>query len=85
LPAVGCVTASAKPTATAASMAVPPSFSTSAPIFEAVACTDTTIPCFARSGSELPRITAPAATTATATTIKILFMNSSPRRGHSQR
>src|SRR2546426_3753674 len=50
LPAVGCVTASAKAVATAASMAVPPSCSTTAPILEAVSSCATTIPCFARTG-----------------------------------
>ena len=42
-PASGCVTASAKPTATAASTALPPDFMISTPASEASAWTDATI------------------------------------------
>src|SRR6516162_8059309 len=43
-PAPGCVTASAKPVATAASTAFPPFFKMSRPTFEATGSTDTTAP-----------------------------------------
>ena len=50
LPAVGQTTASANPTATAASTALPPRFITSTPTCEAISLTEETIPCFARTG-----------------------------------
>src|SRR3954463_5969395 len=53
LPAVGCVTASAKAVATAASTAVPPAEITSAPIFDAISFCDATMPFCARIGTEL--------------------------------
>src|SRR5262245_15736040 len=45
LPAVGWVTAKARPVATAASTALPPFFRISRPAFEAIGSTDTTAPC----------------------------------------
>src|SRR5438094_961686 len=51
LPAYGCVTASAKPTATAASTALPPAWRISSPASEACASLVTTIPCRAATGS----------------------------------
>ena len=48
LPAEGCVTASAKPTATAASTALPPAFSTATPA--SVAC------CSTRDHHGVPRV-----------------------------
>src|SRR5687767_9347637 len=51
LPAGGQVTASASPTATAASIAFPPRCKTSTPTREAISLVDATIPCFARVGS----------------------------------
>ena len=50
LPANGWVTASAKPTATAASTALPPCWSTATPTSAAVASIATTMPWRARSG-----------------------------------
>ena len=50
LPALGCVTASAKPTATAASMALPPLLRTLSPASVACASRVTTMPCRARTG-----------------------------------
>src|ERR1041384_2808721 len=46
LPALGCVTASAKAVATAASIAFPPFLRIAAPTSEAMAFVETTIPCF---------------------------------------
>src|SRR3954466_513 len=66
LPAVGWVTASAKPTATMASIAVPPSRMTSAPILDATSFCDDTIPAFDRVGTEI----APSATLNAADTIR---------------
>ena len=51
-PAVGCVTARAKAVATAASTALPPSRSTSAPTREATSLCDTTMPVFERVGTD---------------------------------
>ena len=51
LPADGYVTASAKPTATAASMALPPAAMTSAPTFEAISERETIIPSVPRTTS----------------------------------
>src|SRR5262245_33726055 len=50
LPADGHTTASASPTATAASTALPPRFITSTPTCEAISLTEATIPCFPRTG-----------------------------------
>src|ERR1035438_1223456 len=50
LPAPGCVTASAKPTATAASTAFPPACRTLSPAAVACGSTVTTMPCRARTG-----------------------------------
>jgi len=50
LPAEGCVTASAKPTATAASIALPPASSTATPTSVACASRVATMPCRARTG-----------------------------------
>src|SRR5262249_44599980 len=50
LPAEGHTTASAKPTATAASTALPPRFSTSTPTCEAILLTEATIPLLPRAG-----------------------------------
>src|SRR5437879_1421088 len=50
-PAVGCTTARANPTATAASTALPPRRRMSAPTWLASGCTDTTIACSPRPGS----------------------------------
>src|SRR5688500_11783893 len=50
LPAEGQVTASARPTATAASTAFPPRFMTSAPTREAISDVDATIALRARAG-----------------------------------
>src|SRR5215469_4709536 len=50
LPALGCVTASANPTATAASIALPPRFSTSTPASAASGSCATTIAWRARTG-----------------------------------
>jgi hypothetical protein len=61
LPAVGCVTASAKAVATAASTALPRSRRTSAPMFDARASCETTMPCVARTGIEL--LSSPASVT----------------------
>ncbi len=49
-PAEGCVTASANPTATAASIALPPFFSTATPTSAASGSCATTIACRARTG-----------------------------------
>src|SRR6266508_3631157 len=49
-PAPGQVTASAKPTATAASTALPPRVRISTPIFEAISSDEATMPCRARTG-----------------------------------
>src|SRR5262249_55048140 len=49
-PASGQVTASASATATAASTALPPRFMTSTPTREAIASTEATMPCLARTG-----------------------------------
>src|SRR2546426_10374784 len=51
LPAEGQVTASASPTATAASIALPPRCMTSTPTREAISLVEATIPCRARAGS----------------------------------
>src|SRR5262249_44439085 len=51
LPADGQTTASASPTATAASFALPPRFITSAPTRDAISLVDATIPWAARTGS----------------------------------
>src|SRR5690606_26344385 len=51
LPAAGCVTASAKPTATAASTALPPARRISIPAWLACTSVDPTIACRARTGS----------------------------------
>src|SRR5262245_58134505 len=53
LPAVGCVTASAKAVATAASTALPPRRRISAPTSDARALADTTMPFLVRTGCEL--------------------------------
>ena len=53
LPAVGCVTASAKAVAMAASTALPPRRRMSAPISDARPLADTTMPFVARTGCEL--------------------------------
>ena len=58
LPADGYVTASAKPTATAASMALPPAARTSAPTFEATSERDTTMPAVPRIASGLAAMAA---------------------------
>ena len=50
LPAEGQTTASANPTATAASTAFPPRFRTSTPTREAISLTEETIPRFPRTG-----------------------------------
>jgi len=50
LPALGCVTARANPTAMAASTALPPRLSTSSPAEVACFSRETTMPCFARTG-----------------------------------
>src|SRR5262245_11010848 len=50
LPADGHTTASARPTATAASTALPPRFNTSTPTCEAISLTEETIPCLPRTG-----------------------------------
>ena len=50
LPALGWVTASASPTAAAASMALPPFFKTCNPVSVACRSRETTIPCRARTG-----------------------------------
>src|SRR5271157_1430295 len=50
LPAQGWVTASANPTATAASTAFPPAFIVSTPASEAFSSLDTTMPCRAATG-----------------------------------
>src|SRR5262245_15164589 len=49
-PADGHTTASARPTATAASTAFPPRFNTSTPTCEAISLTEETIPCLPRTG-----------------------------------
>ncbi len=51
LPAAGYTTASAYPTATAASMALPPLFNTSTPMRVACACAVTTMPFCAATGA----------------------------------
>ena len=53
LPAVGCVTASAKPTAIAASMALPPAFNTASPASAASGSCATTMPCLYWIGDAL--------------------------------
>src|SRR5512145_3482822 len=50
LPAAGHTTASASPTATAASTALPPRFNTSTPTCEAISLTEETIPYLPRTG-----------------------------------
>src|SRR5208337_2406379 len=55
LPARGRVTASAKPTATAASTALPPSRKTSSPTRDAAASWVTTMPCFATTGTAVAK------------------------------
>ena len=50
LPALGWVTASASPTAAAASMALPPFFKTCNPVSVACRSRETTMPCRARTG-----------------------------------
>src|SRR5215475_2390937 len=50
LPAGGHTTASASPTATAASTALPPRFNTSTPTCEAISLTEETIPLLPRTG-----------------------------------
>src|SRR3954470_22600270 len=75
LPAVGCVTASAKAVATAASTAVPPAAIASAPMRDAIAFCDATMPFCARIGTELaPAVSVRTAETATQTTRRALFM-----------
>src|SRR6185437_6297864 len=54
LPACGCTTASAKPVATAASIALPPSFMISTPAAEANALLLATMPCCACTGANSP-------------------------------
>src|SRR6266705_4479618 len=51
LPALGQVTARARPTATAASIALPPRCMISTPTREAISLVEATIPCRARAGS----------------------------------
>src|SRR5215467_1991562 len=51
LPALGCVTASANPVATAASTAFPPFFKISIPTFDAFGSIDTTAPCSNDTGA----------------------------------
>ena len=53
MPAAGCVTASSKPVAIAASTAFPPAARTSAPALLAARFSDTTIPFGARTGPAL--------------------------------
>ena len=65
LPAAGCVTARAKPTATAASTALPPRFKTSTPTRVACSSADPTMPRRARTGS---REAPPGCATATVAT-----------------
>jgi hypothetical protein len=55
LPATGCVTASVKAVATAASTAFPPSLNMRAPTSDATAFAETTMPFLARTGSEPAR------------------------------
>ena len=55
LPARGSVTASAKPTATAASTALPPRFKISNPTRDAAASCVTTMPCLATTGRAVAR------------------------------
>src|SRR5947207_1589171 len=50
LPAEGQTTASVSPTATAASIALPPRFKTSTPTLEAISLTEATMPCLPRAG-----------------------------------
>src|SRR5579871_3040330 len=54
LPADGCVTASARATATAASTALPPRLRMPAPTCEAVSLDEATMPCGARTGCGPP-------------------------------
>src|SRR5262249_7514275 len=58
LPALGCVTASANPTATAASTALPPPLRTFSPIAVACFSRETTMPCLARTGCALHEVAA---------------------------
>src|SRR5262249_22867982 len=50
LPADGHTTAKASPTATAASTAMPPPFTTATPTCDAISLTEETIPCLPRTG-----------------------------------
>src|SRR5262245_22592950 len=83
LPAVGCVTASANAVATTASIALPPSLITSAPIREAISLCDATMPRCARTGTVL----APIAIETTAQMMamrpsrSVLMMSSGPSTG----
>ena len=56
LPALGCVTASARAVATTASTAVPPAAITSAPMRDAISFCDATMPFCARIGTELAAV-----------------------------
>src|ERR1022692_841289 len=68
LPAVGCVTARARPTAMAASTALPPRRSVSMPTCDACSSTDTTMPWRARTGCGLAAETGSAGRIADETT-----------------
>src|SRR5690349_18175935 len=75
LPAVGCVTASAKAVATAASTAVPPSLIASAPMRDAISLCDATIPLCARTGTDEALMTIVRSAHATAAIeVRVLIM-----------
>src|SRR5262245_50631309 len=74
LPAVGCVTASANAVATAASIALPPSLITSAPMRDAISLCDVTMPRCARTGTVLAPIATDMAAQMTAMTAKRSFV-----------
>src|SRR5437762_11587342 len=74
LPAVGWTTASANAVATAASTAVPPSLIASAPMRDAVAFCDATMPFWARTGTELAPVPIERRVAATTRSARVLVM-----------
>src|SRR5262245_17726632 len=78
LPAVGCTTASASAVATAASIALPPSLSTSAPICDAIVFAEITMPFFARTGTEPASTTTRATMETTTASSALRIMSGSP-------
>src|SRR5678816_3110646 len=74
LPAAGHTTASARPVATAASIALPPRLRMLTPTCDAISLTETTIPCRARTGGrDAANEGITSASASTAATRRLLF------------